>query len=410
MSCAADNIRSDESPATYAVRLATEYDAAYLIERLNDLNETQGEEHAVDGGALTWAGYQQLMAGQIEVSHIVQEAATNMFPDLARAWGNLGEVAIYLGDRDLAERSFERALALDSTNDARFRLPRLDAAIQQAAGETKVLNMFEPGSLTGLDGPYFGQEEPGVDPEVFAPGIVSTRGGHEFSCTFSPDGREFYFNRGSNIYVAYWREDGWTAPEFALFNSDQLDHEPFIPRDGSRLYFGSGRERAGVSAEDAYGIWVMERAAEEWGDPAYLFPGMFVTTAPSGNAYVTSLDYAAGGGICVYRPEGTGYGECERLGGGINSIRAAHPLIAPDESFMIFDGEQSLFISFPLGDGGWSPGVRIDEISEIGPIMTAALSPDGRILFFYANHDIYWISVEVLQPYLAAFLAGSAAQ
>ncbi len=402
-SCTPDGIRSDESPAEYAVRLAAEHDAEYLVQRLNELADTRGEENSIDGDALTGAGYQQLMSGHIEVSHVVQEAATTMFPDLARAWGNLGEVAIYLEDRDLAQRSFERALALDSTNDARWRLPRLDAAIQQAAAETKVLNMFEPGSSTGLDGPYFGQPLPGTVPEVFAPGIVSTRGGHEFSCTFSTDGREFYFNRGSNIYVAYWREDGWTAPEYAPFNSDRLDHEPFIPADGSKLYFGSGRERAGVSADEAYGIWVMERAGERWGDPAYLFPGMFVTTASSGNAYVTNLDFAAGGGLCVYRPDQGEYGECERLEGGINSIQAAHPLIAPDETFLIFDAQDGgLYISFPLGDGGWSVGARIDEISDIGEIMTAALSPDTRILFFYANHDIYWVSTEVLQPYVAA--------
>ncbi len=406
MACTTDAIRSDESPADYAVRLASEHDATYLVERLNQLGQTSDGQPAIDGNDLTRAGYQQLMSGHIEVSHVVQEAATTMFPDLARVWGNLGEVAIYLEDRDLAQRSFERALALDSTNDARWRLPRLDAAIQQAAAETKVLNTFEPGSSTGLDGPYFGQAMPGTVPEVFAPGIVSTRGGHEFSCTFSTDGREFYFNRGPNIYVAFWREDGWTAPELAPFNSDRLDHEPFIPTDGSKLYFGSGRERTGVSAEETYGIWVMERAGEEWGDPAYLFPGMFVTTASSGNAYVTSLDYAAGGGLCVYRPDQGEYGECERLEGGINSIQAAHPLIAPDETFLIFDGEDGgLYISFPLGDGGWSLGVRIDEISDIGAIMTAALSPDAQVLFFYANHDIYWVSVDVLRPYVAAYVA-----
>lgn len=401
--CAADNVRTGESPAEFAVRLAAEHDAAYVVELLNELEETRGEEYAIDGDDLTGAGYRQLMSGQIEISHVVQKAATTMFPDLARAWGNLGEVAIYLGDRELAQRSFERALAIDSTNDARWRLPRLDAAIQQAAAETKVLNMFEPGSLTGLDGPYFGQAMPGTVPEVFAPGIVSTRGGHEFSCTFSPDGREFYFNRGPNIYVAYWREDGWTAPDFAPFNSDRLDHEPFIPTDGSKLYFGSGRERAGVSAEEAYGIWVMEREGDVWGEPAYLFPGMFVTTASSGNAYVTSLDFAAGGGLCVYRPDHGGYGECERLEVGVDSRQVAHPLIAPDESFLIFDAQDGdLYISFPLGDGGWSPGVRIDEISDIGEIMTAALSPDAQVLFFYANHDIYWVSAGILRPYVVA--------
>ncbi len=391
----------------YAVRLAGEHDAAYLVDRLDYLEETRGQDFAIDEGDLIWAGYQQLMSGRIEESRVLQEAATTLFPQSARAWENLGEVGIYVGDRELAQRSLEQALALDSTNDARWRLPRLDSEIQQAANETATLNMFEPGAPTDLAGPYFGQTLPGTVPEVFAPGVVSTRGGHEFSCTFSPDGREFFFNRGPNIYVSYWREDGWTAPEFAAFNSDQLDHEPHIPADGSKLFFGSGRARDERPGDDAYGIWAMERLGEEWGPPEYLFPGMFVTTAASGNAYVTDVFYTVGGGICMYPWDGAEFQDCERLTGGINSREAAHPLIAPDEGFLIFDGDDDLFISFPLEDGGWSTGTRIDEISDIGAVMTASLSPDTQVMFFYANHDIYWVSTAVLQPYVASFVARS---
>jgi hypothetical protein len=409
LACDNGRIRSDESVVDYAVRLAGENDAEYLAERLTLLGE-RGQKYAIQEDALIWAGYQQLMSGRIGRSRVLQEAATTLFPQSARAWDNLGEVGIYLGDRELAESSFERALSIDSMSDARWRVGRLDREMQEAAAETAVTSMFEPGSPTGLHGPYFGQTLPGTLPEVFAPGIVSTKGGHEFSCTFTPDGRAFYFNRGPNIYVAYWREDGWTAPAFAPFNSDQLDHEPFIPANGTRLYFGSGRAREGAEADEAYGIWFMERVGEEWGTPEYLFPGMFVTTAVDGDAYVTSLDFAAGGGICVYHMEDGFSQECQRLTGGINSVHAAHPLIAPDESFLVFDANDDLYISFPLGDGGWSTGTRIDEISSIGSIMTASLSPDTAVLFFYANHDIYWVSPEVLRPYVAAFVAGSAAR
>ena len=42
-----------------------------------------------------------------------------------------------------------------------------------------------------LKGPYLGQEPPGMAPEIFAPGIIST-GNFECMAFFSPDGREFY--------------------------------------------------------------------------------------------------------------------------------------------------------------------------------------------------------------------------
>ena len=41
-----------------------------------------------------------------------------------------------------------------------------------------------------VEGPYFGQEPPGMTAEVFAPGIVSTEHG-EFCSMFSADGKEF---------------------------------------------------------------------------------------------------------------------------------------------------------------------------------------------------------------------------
>ena len=46
-----------------------------------------------------------------------------------------------------------------------------------------------------LEGPYMGQEPPGLTPVVFAPGVISTKG-WEISGVFSPDMNEFYFIGG----------------------------------------------------------------------------------------------------------------------------------------------------------------------------------------------------------------------
>src|SRR5690606_18870087 len=42
-----------------------------------------------------------------------------------------------------------------------------------------------------LEGPYLGQKPPGLIPEAFAPGIVTTEH-YEFSGVFTPDQKEFY--------------------------------------------------------------------------------------------------------------------------------------------------------------------------------------------------------------------------
>ena len=43
-----------------------------------------------------------------------------------------------------------------------------------------------------LSGPYLGQKPPGMMPEIFASGIIST-GHEEFKIVFSPDGKELFY-------------------------------------------------------------------------------------------------------------------------------------------------------------------------------------------------------------------------
>ena len=71
-----------------------------------------------------------------------------------------------------------------------------------------------------LTGPYLGQKPPGMTSEIFAPCIVSTNDLIEMGCTWTPNGREFYFGRsetsdiGSNWAIWGMREkDGiWSEP------------------------------------------------------------------------------------------------------------------------------------------------------------------------------------------------------
>ncbi len=50
-----------------------------------------------------------------------------------------------------------------------------------------------------LEGPYLGQKPPGSIPEVFAPGIVSTKD-WEIEGVFAPSMKEFYFARYRGTY------------------------------------------------------------------------------------------------------------------------------------------------------------------------------------------------------------------
>ena len=101
------------------------------------------------------------------------------------------------------------------------------------------------------------------------------------------------------------------------------------------------------------------------------------------------------------------------VGGDMNrTIGSAHPCIAPDESFIIFDslilgekeGEEhtDLFVCYRKSDGNWSEAINMGErINTPGGNICASLSPDGTYLFFLRSRDISWVdarTIEELKP------------
>jgi uncharacterized protein (TIGR02145 family) len=350
-------------------------------------------------------GYKMLYAGKTMEAVVVLSMALQVFPEAWNLYDSLGEVYMYAGEKEKSKNYYRKSLELNPDNfNATWKLDDFEKQMYQVEHETKEFAKYEPGQQTGLMGPYLGQKPPGMKPEVFAPGIVSLRMGHEFSCTFSPDGKEFYFNRGPDIWVSYLNEQGWTAPQRVDFNTAYLDHEPHITADGKKLFFGTGRPREDIDLEDPYGIWVMDRKDEGWGNPVYHGTGMYVTTSKNGNFYVTDVYNTVGGGICMSTYQNGKYLPLKQIKGEINEHRSAHPCIAWDESFLIFDSyrpdalggenDDDLYVTFRNEKGDWGEVMHLEDISTIGPNMTASLSPDGKYLFYYANHDIYWVSIK----------------
>ncbi len=271
----------------------------------------------------------------------------------------------------------------------------------------------EKAAFPVLKGPYLGQKPPGMTPEIFAPGIVSTEKGWEAAVSFSPDGREFYFSKRethegmeNRILFMEMKNGAWTRPAPAPFARDIIEYEAFVSPDGNRVFFNSDRPRPVVA--DAKGeIWYAERGAGGWGEAKYLTTRinkgwvMFVTAAANHTLYFTAgYDRKFG----IYRSEFAGgeYQDPEHLPMEVNYLRGAHPFIAPDESYLIFDaqpegmGKSQLFVSFRK-DGKWTKAVRF------GPAVNATLtesianvSPDGKYLFFGRNNDIYWVDAGVI--------------
>ena len=266
-------------------------------------------------------------------------------------------------------------------------------------------------------GEYLGQTPPGLTPEIFAPGIIST-GDFEFAGTFSPDGREFFFTRrrsgGNRIWYTRLDGDGWTTPELAPFACDCFEFEPHITPDGQRLYFGSRRPLPNDTGGNLH-TWFVEKTATGWGE-AQLFDwpagdgfAMYVTVSDDATLYATSAH-------AIYKAEWADgqYAQPERLGQQINALpNAAHPYIAPDGHYLIFGAQvggpmkSSLYVSFRLDDGSWSTPQKMgDEINATETEMCASVSPDGKVVFFSrevdGKRDIYWVDARIIDAYRPA--------
>ena len=70
--------------------------------------------------------------------------------------------------------------------------------------------------------------------------LWSTENFREFSGTFSPDGKEYYFFRfadDAGMMKTQLSDKGWTVPTPAQFNTEHIDNEPHISPDGKYLFF-----------------------------------------------------------------------------------------------------------------------------------------------------------------------------
>ncbi|MFN8208712.1 MAG: hypothetical protein U0T82_15075 [Bacteroidales bacterium] len=258
---------------------------------------------------------------------------------------------------------------------------------------------------------YPGEEFPGFEPALFAPGIIST-GMSERDITFTPDGKELfyglYFGRFVTIMHTQYKDGAWSEPAVASFASDHRFYylEPCLSADGNRICFLSTRPRAGEDTLAGWGnenIWISDRQPDgSWGE-AY-DPGPAVNTA-DGEFYPS---VAKSGALYFTRSMADGTNLIMRAGFENGKYLPAMPLpdsvnknrnlfnayISPAEDFLIGcavnkndtvnPGFANYYIFFRNDSGLWSSGINM------GPVMnakgfnaiSASLSPDGKYLFF----------------------------
>jgi Tol biopolymer transport system component len=275
------------------------------------------------------------------------------------------------------------------------------------------------------EGVYLGLEPPGLEPEVFAPGIVSLEEGKEYNITVSPDLQEIVFTRRTprggddRLWTSRLEGGRLTVPVLAPFGTDGLETDACFTPDGKRLVFNSARPLpAGKAGSRVLSVWVVERTDGGWGEPRFLdsplndLQPVYFSFAEDGTLYFTR---SSPRGIYATEPVDGQYLEADRLPDAINGVRqVAHPAVAPDESYLVVDSAYrqggrlvgSLYVSFRQADGSWTEAVSLHaalNATEADVYAMPRITPDGEVLFFERyeaetdRSDIYWVSTAVIE-------------
>lgn len=341
-------------------------------------------------------GYTLLAGKSINEAVAVFEMGADLFPESGNSYSSLADAYLFAGEKVKAEANYKLALTKGAYGAKRinYRLENLDAVFKTT--QAAVNNLSKPGKQTRLKGNYLGQPFPGKEPRLFAPGLVSMIG-WSFWCTFSPDGKEFYFSRGNKkkiIMVSRLENNEWTTPSPASFTSGQFSNEPHITLDNKRIFFGMGE-----------GIFTAERNKSGWSKPKFVSPGMHVTSSKDGQIYFTDVREASKGIMTIAKTEFNEgkFQNLERLQGGVEKARVelkrlAHPCIAPDGSYLIFDnGRGMLHISFRNASGEWGEAIDLTKHGIDPAASGATLSPDGKYIFLDIYNDLHWMSTNFIE-------------
>ncbi|MBQ4835781.1 PD40 domain-containing protein [Pseudoalteromonas luteoviolacea] len=268
-----------------------------------------------------------------------------------------------------------------------------------------------------LKGYWFGQQAPGLTPELFAPDTVSVNGRYEFGLTFSPNLDEMYFTALDVIEgvdtrpkILYSKiEDGrWTEPKTVNFTNGKMSYElvPYASLKENRVYF-----TARSPHEKGSGIWYVSREngeltkAKRFDSPINNGKLSDLNQGKSGDLVFTNMSERQ---MYYAKNENGQYLEAKPM----DIDFGIHGFISPSEDYLLVNSrtrsgknrrDSDLFVYFKEQDGSWSDPINLgDTINTTYSETVARVSPDGKYLFFarYNEPDsvsnIYWVSTDVI--------------
>ena len=275
------------------------------------------------------------------------------------------------------------------------------------SGLTMISRSYAQDEFPVLKGPYMGQMPPGMVAEPFAPGIISKQG-WELEGVFAPGMKEFYFTLDRATEAKKFRP---TVIGFRQQNNTWKKFTEFLRRgevsispDGKRMHMAKGYK---------------ERVGDGWSERKSLGPmfdrkdwGIMRLSASAKGTYVFD-DYKSNDEIRISTLKDGERQAPKKMGPVVNTGKwTAHPFIAPDESYLIWDSEREggfgktdLYISFRQEGGSWGTAINMGPtVNSDKSDFYASVTPDGKYILFNRtinkkplNVDIYWVDAQIIE-------------
>ncbi len=272
--------------------------------------------------------------------------------------------------------------------------------------------------------PYLGLKPPGLTPEIFAKGIVSTEINNHSPAIFSKNGKDLfwsYYSDGNHVIMHMEEIKGtWSNPKkFMVSDSGIINGNPFYTADFSCLVFFSNRGKRRKDGTPDFNLWYIKKDTYGWSKPKpFNSPPntenweFYGSQANNGNFYLTrklnerSMEFQ----LFISKFNHNNWEEPILMSDIFNSSKVNWtPYIAPDESYLIFSSDREgktngydacdLFISFKDTENKWCEPINMGKEINTNEIERFPLvSPDGKYLFFVRGFgNIYWVSTDVIK-------------
>jgi hypothetical protein len=279
--------------------------------------------------------------------------------------------------------------------------------------------------LENVSGDYFGQKPPGLKPEIFAPGIISTELFEHGTPVFAKDNSEFYITRVVeppprfvNIHYKMDRNGFWHY-DTIKFNEKYFNAEVFPSRDEKRLYYTSLQPAPDQkdSTQKIWNIWYVDNIEGKFSESKFL-PYPFHTDyhecqlfeASDSSFYFASWRNKGKPDILrIFINEGKYILDTASTKNINTEFYERSPFVSEDGKYLLFQsnraegfGDDDIYISIKNKNGTWGKPQNLgDKINTKFREWYPRISPDGKYLFFASdrsgNFEVYWVDADVLR-------------